>query len=89
MALSTPTGGASGIRAAGAATNIQTTASTITASAGSGGVFITESDGASFTATATGAGNLALTWTTGPLTIGGASSTAAAPSRSRAAMRWR
>ena len=74
VALSTPTAGANGIGTSGSP--IQTTAATITAAAGSGGVFITESDGASFTASATGAGNIALASTSGTLDIGGATSTA-------------
>ncbi|MBI1848175.1 MAG: filamentous hemagglutinin N-terminal domain-containing protein, partial [Candidatus Rokubacteria bacterium] len=54
VALSTPTGGGAGIGTVGA--NILTQAGTVTAAAGAGGVFVTESDGASVTATATGAG---------------------------------
>ena len=50
--LATPATGASGIGTAGA--NILTTAGTVSAAAGSGGVFITETNGADFTATATG-----------------------------------
>src|SRR6266508_3373939 len=47
-------GAAAGIGTAVA--NILTSTGTVTAAAGSGGVFITEADGASFAATATGAG---------------------------------
>jgi len=73
VALSTPTTGSSGIGASGAP--IQTTAGTITAAAGSGGVFITNSTAANFTATASGAGNITLTTTAGTLTINGATNT--------------
>jgi filamentous hemagglutinin family protein len=52
-----------------AADPIETTVSTLTASAGSGGVFITESDGATVTASSTGAGPINLSSTTGDLTI--------------------
>lgn len=59
------------------AANMLTQAATITANggAGTGGTFITESDGASFTATATTSSIISLTSTTGTLTIGGATST--------------
>ena len=58
-----------------AATPILTTAGTITASTGTSGVFITESDGADVTATALGGGAINLTSTTGALNISGATST--------------
>ena len=62
-------GAASGIGTGGA--NILTTADTITASAGSGGVFITETDGASFTVvTVTGGGTVNLTSTAGNALVG-------------------
>jgi hypothetical protein len=51
----------------------------VTATAGSGGVFITEADGAAFTATATGAGPISLASTTGTLTIAGATSAGIGP----------
>ena len=51
-----------------------TTAGTINANTGTSGIFITESDGANFTATDTGAGAITLTSTTGALTIDGATS---------------
>ncbi len=54
--------------------NIMTIADIVTASAGNGGIFITESNGASFTATAQGSGGIFLTSTTGTLNIGGATS---------------
>ena len=57
------------------ATPILTTAGTIKASTGTSGIFITESDGANFTATDTGAGAISLTSTTGALNIDGATST--------------
>jgi hypothetical protein len=60
-----------------AAANIETQATTVTAAAGSGGVFITEADGASFAATATGTGNIALATNSGTLAIGGPTATAA------------
>ena len=63
--------------------NILTTAGTISASTGTSGVFITESDGANFTATASGRRRGRLTSTTGALNIAGATSTAREPSRSR------
>ena len=56
-----------------------TTAGTVTAAAGSGGVFITETNGANFTATATGAGPISLTSTTGVLGVTGATSTGSGP----------
>src|SRR5204862_2251856 len=77
IALRTPTAGASGIGTAVAP--MLTRAGTITATAGSGGVFITEADGAVFTATATGAGPITLSTTTGTLTIAGATSTGSGP----------
>ncbi len=55
--------------------NILTTASNITASTGTSGVYITESDGANFTAAATGGGAITLTSTTGAVSIAGATST--------------
>ncbi|MGH8720303.1 MAG: beta strand repeat-containing protein [Burkholderiales bacterium] len=70
-------GVASSIGTAGS--NVQTTANIITATAGSGGVFITESNGANFTAMATGAGPLSLTSTTGTLTIASATSSGSGP----------
>jgi hypothetical protein len=73
VALSTPTTGSSGIGTA--AVNIRTTAGTVTAAAGSSGVFITETDGANFTATATGAGEVRLTNNAGTLNIAGATTT--------------
>jgi len=73
VALTTPTTGASGIGTALAP--ILTTAGTITAAAGSGGVFITETDGANVTATATGVGAITLTSTTGTLTVAGPTAT--------------
>ncbi len=75
--LTTPTAGASGIGTAGVP--IRTTANTITATAGSGGVFVTETDGASFTATATGAGPINLASAAGTLTLAGATSTGTGP----------
>jgi trimeric autotransporter adhesin len=73
VALSTPTAGSSGIGTAAA--NIRTTAGTVTATAGSSGVFITETDGASFTATATGSGDVRLTNIAGTLNVAGATTT--------------
>ncbi|MCL4206325.1 MAG: hypothetical protein KJ000_27905 [Pirellulaceae bacterium] len=73
VALSTPTTGASGIGTA--ADNIRTTAGTVTATTGSAGVFITETDGAGFTATATGAGDVRLTNIAGTLNVAGATTT--------------
>ncbi|WP_447979649.1 two-partner secretion domain-containing protein [Candidatus Nitrospira bockiana] len=77
IVLNTPTTGASGIGRAGAP--VLTDAGTMTASAGSGGVFITESNGANFTATATGAGPIVLNTTSGTLTIAGVTSTGSGP----------
>src|SRR5262249_54731530 len=54
-----------------AGANVLTQAGTVTAAGGTGGVFITESDGADFTATATGSGDIHLTSTTGTLNIAG------------------
>jgi len=55
---------------------IDTTVTTVTASAATGGVFIKESDGADFTATvAGGAGDISLTSTSGTLNIAGATNT--------------
>jgi filamentous hemagglutinin family protein len=75
--LTTPNAGASGIGTA--ATPIRTTANTVTVTAGSGGVFITETDGASFTVTATGTGPIGLTSLAGTLTIAGATTTGSGP----------
>ena len=58
-----------------AAANILTQAGTIVATAGTGGAFITEADGADFTATATGAGNVSLTNLAGILNIAGVTKT--------------
>ena len=63
-----------GVNIGSSGANILTTAGTITASTGTSGVFITESDGANVTATATGGGAINLTSTTGALTIAGATS---------------
>jgi hypothetical protein len=57
--------------------NVNTQGTTVTANAGNGGVYITEADGANFTANATGSGNVALTNLTGTLAITGASTAAA------------
>jgi filamentous hemagglutinin family protein len=73
LSLTTPAIASANIGSSGA--NIRTTAGTITASSGTSGVFITESDGADFTATATGAGAIRLTSATGPLAIAGPTST--------------
>ncbi|MBV9124278.1 MAG: hypothetical protein JO112_13045, partial [Planctomycetes bacterium] len=64
--------GAGAIGTAGAA--LQTSAGTIQANGGSGGVFVTNAGGASFTATATDAGNVGLTTLTGNLTLVGTTS---------------
>lgn len=58
-----------------AAAPVQTTAATIVAAAGTGGVFLAESDGAGVTATATGAGDISITNATGTLTVAGATTT--------------
>jgi hypothetical protein len=68
LTLTTPATGASSIGTAGAP--VQIAAGSVTAAAGSGGVFINESDGATFTATAAGAGPVNLT-TGGTLTVAG------------------
>ena len=58
----TASGTAKGIGAATSGQEVATTASIVTASAGTGGIYITEADGASFTATVAGAtGDIALT----------------------------
>ncbi len=60
----------------GTVTNpVLTQAATIVASAGAGGMYITEADGAYVTATATGAGNISIVNTAGTLNIAGATST--------------
>jgi len=68
VSLTTPAAGASGIGAAGSP--VTTTAGTVTATAGSGGVFITETDGANFSAIAAGAGPINLR-SGGALTVAG------------------
>jgi hypothetical protein len=68
VALTTPAGGASGIGTG--VSPIQVAAGAVTATSGSGGVFISETDGASFTVTAAGAGPVSLT-SGGPFTIAG------------------
>jgi filamentous hemagglutinin family protein len=73
VVLTAPTTGASSVGTAGA--RIQTRSGSVTATAGTGGIFITEADGASFQATAAGAGQVNLASTTGPLTIAGPTST--------------
>ncbi len=73
VALSTSTAAGMNIGTAGA--RVLTTAGTVTASTGGSGVFITESNGANFTATATGGAAINLLSTTGTLTIAGATST--------------
>ncbi|MGQ0651400.1 MAG: beta strand repeat-containing protein, partial [Betaproteobacteria bacterium] len=77
VTLTVGAAGLGGIGAAGPLNDVNTTAATVTATAGSGGVFVTESDGAGFTASAQGAGNIVLASTTGALTIAGATSTGA------------
>ena len=54
---------------------ISTAGTTITATTGNGGVFLIEDDGANFTATASGAGNVSITNLMGTLNIAGATST--------------
>ncbi len=56
-------------------TPIATAAATITASADTGGVFVTNATAASFAATATGGGDVQLATTAGALTINGATTT--------------
>ena len=56
------------------ASPILTQANAIVANAGPGGVFITEADGADFTANATGAGNIVLVNTAGAMNIAGPTS---------------
>src|SRR5205823_3085624 len=55
--------------------SVRTQAASITANGGNGGVFVTEQDGASFTASATGSGSIGLTSLSGTLTVGGAITT--------------
>ena len=57
--------------------NVNTQATTVTANAGNGGVYVTEADGANFTANATASGNVVLTNLADTLAITGASSAAA------------
>ena len=71
--LATDSAAAAGIGASDA--NIQTTAGTVKAAAGSLGVFITESDDAAFTATATGAGPVSIANNAHTLKIAGPSGT--------------
>ncbi len=66
-------GSANGIGTA--ANPLGTQATTIVANAGAGGVYLAEADGASVTATATGAGNVSITNATGTLNIAGATTT--------------
>ena len=72
VVLSTSTSGTQHIGTAAAP--IQTTAGTVTASTGTGGVFIHETDGANMTATALGAGTVYLGTDSGTLTVAGATS---------------
>jgi len=68
MTLTTPAGGASGIGTA--VSPIQVGAGAVTATSGSGGIFINETDGATFGASAAGAGPVNLT-SGGTLTVAG------------------
>ncbi|MBX7106065.1 MAG: autotransporter-associated beta strand repeat-containing protein [Gemmataceae bacterium] len=71
--LIAPTISLNGSNAVGATGNpILTNATSITATGGNAGVYVTEDDGASFTATATGDGSLELVNLLGKLTIAGA-----------------
>src|SRR5262245_27627223 len=54
---------------------LTTTAGSITAAAGAGGLFLAETDGATLTATATGAGNVDVLNLLGTLTVAGTTST--------------
>src|SRR5262249_53149259 len=68
VSMITPAGGASGIGTG--VSPIQVAAGAVTATSGSGGVFINETDGATFSVTATGAGPINLS-SGGPLTVAG------------------
>ena len=64
-----PAGGAAAVGSGGA--NMLTKAGVVSAAAGSGGVFVTESDGAQVSASAGGAGNVQVHSTAGTLAVGG------------------
>ncbi|MDY3555463.1 Ig-like domain-containing protein, partial [Gemmata sp. JC717] len=73
--LAAPTVNLTGSGIGTAAAPVQTTATTIVATAGPGGAFLAESDGASVTASATGTGDISVVNATGTLTVAGATTT--------------